>query len=425
MENRRAKLKEFLRRIFLFCRTTGKWIAFSAAVGLGSGLLGSLFHIAVEKVTELRLEHSWILYCLPAAGLLAVAIYKLFRTEGENTDTILREVQDGNGVRPALFPAIFLTTVLTHLAGGSAGREGAALQMGGSMGYSLGKLFRLDDTDLRTATMIGMAGFFSALFGTPFGATLFSLGVISVGMLYHSALLPCLISALTAGGVAKLLGIAPTRFSVSVPAISHGTMLATAALAVLCGLLSVFFCGALHFSEKQLRRLLPNPWLRAFAGGAAILVLSLALGTGDYNGAGMNVITAAVEEGKAVPTAFLWKILFTAITLGVGFKGGEVVPSFFTGAVFGCTIAPLLGLPAGFGAAVGMITVFCGAVNCPIASVALATEMFGGDGLLFYALGCALSYAVSGYSGLYSRQRILFDKTKARSINARANAYKP
>lgn len=416
-------VREYLSHLLIYVWAMTKWFLVSTIVGVACGLLGSAFHIGVERATLFRETHRWVLYTLPLAGLLAVAIYKLLRAEGLSTNDILSEIQNGNGISPTLLPAIFLTTVLTHLSGGSAGREGAALQMGGSIGYYAGKLLRLDDRDLRTATMTGMAAFFSALFGTPLAAAVFSLGVISVGLVYHAAFMPCFIAALIAYGISALLGIPPEHFSVSVPDLSFGMLLRVALLAILCGFLSVIFCEVLHLTEKGCKKLLPNPWLRAFMGGAVILALSIMVRTGDYNGAGMGVITAAIEEGKAVPAAFFLKIIFTAITLAVGFKGGEVVPSFFVGATFGCTVGPLLGIPAGFAAAVGLVSVFCGAVNCPIASVFLAIELFGADGMLFYALACGLSFIFSGYSGLYSSQRILYDKLKARFIDVRTNAY--
>ena len=318
----------------------------------------------------------------------------------------------------------FLTTLLTHLAGGSAGREGAALQMGGGIGYGMGRLLCLDDRDLRTATMTGMAAFFSALFGTPLAATIFAMGVVSVGLLYHAAFLPCFIASLTAYGISLLLGVEPTRFAVAAPALTPLMLLRVAILAAACGILSAIFCGALHYTEANLKKRIPNLWLRAFLGGTVLLGLTLLVGRSDYNGAGMRVITAAVEQGQAAPTAFLWKIVFTALTLSVGFKGGEVVPCFFIGATFGCIVGPLLGIPAGFAAALGLVAVFCGAVNCPMASMVLAVELFGAGGMLFYALACGLSYVLSGYRGLYSSQRILYDKLKAQFIDVHANAYR-
>lgn len=411
------------KHLMLYVRAIAKWMAVSIAVGLVCGLLGSAFHHGVMRATLIRELHPWILYTLPFAGLLAAAIYHLFRAEGLGTNAILSEIQNGNGISAGLLPAIFLTTILTHLAGGSAGREGAALQMGGSIGYGAGKLFRLDDRDMRTATMIGMAAFFSALFGTPLAAAVFSMEVVSVGLIYHAAFIPCFTASLTAYGVSLLLRIEPTRFSVAVPALGWQMLLRTAVLAALCAVLSAVFCAVLHLTEKGLEKGISNPWLRAFLGGAFLLGLTLLLRTGDYNGAGMNVITAAVEEGNAVPSAFLWKMIFTAVTLAVGFKGGEVVPSFFVGATFGCLVGPFLGIPAGFAAALGLTAVFCGAVNSPIASTFLAIELFGAEGMLYYALACGLSYSLSGYSGLYSSQRILYDKLKARYIDAHTNAW--
>lgn len=415
---------QYLRHLGLYGKALVKWLLVSTLVGLPCGLLGTAFHVGVEYATGLRAAHPWVLYTLPAAGLLAVAIYRLFRVEGQGTNNILSEIQSGRGLKAALLPAIFFTTLLTHLVGGSAGREGAALQMGGTIGYGVGRLLRLDDRDLRTATMTGMAAFFAALFGTPLGATVFAMGVVSVGLLYHAAFLPCFMASLVAYGLSLLLGVAPTRFAVAAPALTPLTLLQTAGLAALCAVVSVLFCGALHHTEANLQKRLKNPWLRAFLGGAALLGLTLALGTTDYNGAGMPVITAAIEQGQARPAAFLWKIVFTALTLSVGFKGGEVVPSFFVGACFGCVVGPLLGLPAGFAASVGLISVFCGAVNCPMASMVLAVELFGAQGLLFYALACGLSYVLSGYTGLYSSQRILYDKLKAQFIDVHTNAYR-
>ena len=416
-------LRRYAALWVLYGKGLGKWLLVSGVVGVFCGLLGSAFHIGVEYATEFRLTHSWVLYTLPAAGLLVVAIYRFTGTEGQNTNNIIEEVSSGRGLSPALVPAIFFSTIVTHLAGGSAGREGAALQMGGTLGFTAGRLLRLDDKDLRTATLTGMAAFFSALFGTPLAATIFASAVVSVGVLYHAAFIPCFVASLVAYGISLLLGVAPTRFAVTAPGLSLGMLLRVAVLAALCAMVAVLLCAVLHQTEHLFARCFRSPWLRAFCGGALLLGLSLLPGTGDYNGAGMSVITAAVEQGRAAPAAFLLKMLFTAITLAAGFKGGEVVPSFFVGAAFGCVVGPLLGIPAGFGAAVGLVAVFCGAVNCPVASMFLSVELFGAEGLLYFALACGLSYVLSGYSGIYSSQRILYDKLKAQYIDVHTNSY--
>ena len=415
-------IRTALRRWGLYVRTFIKWTAAAAVIGAACGLVGTLFHFGVHEVTAFRGTHPWVLYLLPLAGLVIVGFYKLTGTDGLGTDDIIDAVHQGKLLPILLLPAIFFGTILTHLCGGSAGREGAALQMGGTIGQYLGRHFQLDDRDLRVATLAGMAAFFSALFGTPLAATVFAIMVISIGVIYHVALYPSLLAALVAYGVSIYLGVEPTRFAVSVPEQTVGMFVRVALLGVLCALVSILFCQVMHGAGHLMKRI-RNPWLRVACGGAAIIVLTLIFGT-DYNGAGMEIVTAAVEQGTvAVPWAFLLKLIFTAITLAAGFKGGEVVPSFFVGATFGCAAAPLLGLPAGFGAAVGLAAVFCGVTNCPVASTLLAVELFGAEGMLYFALACCLSYMLSGYQGLYSSQTILYSKLKAQFINVHTNAY--
>ena len=407
--------------VWLYIRSLGKWLFLAVAVGLVCGVIGTAFHVGVHEATLLRGEHPWLLWCLPLAGLVIVGFYKLTKTEGQGTNAVIDQVHLGKGLPILLLPAIFLGTVLTHLCGGSAGREGAALQMGGTIGHQAGRLFHLDDRDLRTATMAGMAAFFAALFGTPLTAAIFSIVVISIGVMYHAAMFPCLTAALTAYGVSLLLGVEPTRFAVEMPALAAGTMLRVGVLAVLCALVSVLFCGVMHTAEHLMEKYFPNSWVRVAVGGFAVIGLTYLCGTTDYNGAGMDVVTAAVEQGTAHPAAFLLKLLFTAVTLAAGFKGGEVVPSFFVGATFGCVVGPLLGLSAGASAAIGLVAVFCGATNCPIASIFLSIELFGDGGLLYFAIICGISYMLSGYSGLYSSQTILYSKLKAQYINVHTN----
>ena len=415
-------IRTALRRWGLYVRTFIKWTAAAAVIGAACGLVGTLFQFGVHEVTAFRGTHPWVLYLLPLAGLVIVGFYKLTGTDGLGTDDIIDAVHQGKLLPILLLPAIFFGTILTHLCGGSAGREGAALQMGGTIGQYLGRHFQLDDRDLRVATLAGMAAFFSALFGTPLAATVFAIMVISIGVIYHVALYPSLLAALAAYGVSIHLGVEPTRFAVSVPEQTVGMFVRVALLGVLCALVSILFCQVMHGAGHLMKRI-RNPWLRVVCGGAAIIVLTLIFGT-DYNGAGMEIVTAAVEQGTvAVPWAFLLKLIFTAITLAAGFKGGEVVPSFFVGATFGCAAAPLLGLPAGFGAAVGLAAVFCGVTNCPLASTLLAVELFGAEGLLYFALACCLSYMLTGYQGLYSSQTILYSKLKAQFINVHTNAH--
>ncbi len=420
----RDRLREFLDACSAYMRAMGKWFGVAVAAGILCGAVGTAFHLGVEYVTELRATQGWLLYTLPIIGLLIGCIYRLFGTSGVNTNHILEEVRSGRGVSLALLPTIFFATILTHLGGGSAGREGAALQMGGAIGYQTGRLLRLDDADLRTSTTIGMSAFFSALFGTPIAATVFALEITNVGRVYYAQMLPCLIASLAAKEVSLFFGVKPTSFTAVIPSISVTMLLRVGLLAALCAFVSVLFCETIHAAGHLAEKRVPNEWLRVVIGGCAIAAMTLLLGTTDYNGAGMAVIARAVELGEAAPEAFALKLLFTAVTLASGYKGGEVVPSFFVGATFGCVAGPLLGLPAGFAAAVGLVSVFCGAVNCPLASTFLALELFGAAGLPCFALACAVSYVFSGYSGIYSSQHILYDKLKAQYIDVRTNEYR-
>ena len=401
----------FRREAVAAVRVALQWFFLAVPMGLLCGFLGTLFHLAVEHATELRAAQPWLLFLLPVAGLLITALYKVTKCEGVGTNNVIRAVQSGEPVSILLVPAIFLGTVLTHLCGGSAGREGAALQMGGSIGWNLGTLLRLKDHDRRTATISGMAAFFSALFGTPLAAACFAMMVEDVGLSFSVAFVPGFCAALLAYGISLACGIAPTRFALSaVPALGILPVLQVALLGVACAAVTRLFCLLLHAAEHQLPKRLPNPWVRVVLGGVLVVALSYLMGVGRYNGAGMGVITAAVEQGQALPWDFICKILLTAITLASGFKGGEVVPSFYIGATFGCVFGPLLGLPAGFSAAVAMVAVFCGAANTLVPSLLLAYELFGGAGLELIALGCGLSYMLSGYHGLYSSQTFLSDK---------------
>ena len=415
MEQWTERVKYRLQHMWQYAVTLIKWMSVGALIGGVGGMVGTLFHMGVDYAAELRAAHPWVLYLLPVGGLVITAIYRLTKTEGKGTNDIIRSVHFGSHIPIVLVPVIFLSTIITHLCGGSAGREGAALQIGGGIGYKTGTLLRMHEKDLPLATMCGMSGVFAALFGTPLTAMLFSLEVVSVGVLHYAGLIPCLTAALAGFWVSSAMGVPPTRFTIPVLELLPVDMLRVAALAALCALVSIIFCRMLHALEHTAEHFLKNSWLRAAVGGAVLIALTLLLGT-DYNGAGMDIIEQALS-GEAKTMAWVWKILFTAVTIGCGFKGGEVVPSFFIGAAFGCVAGPLLGLDAGFAAGIGLICVFCGAVNCPLASVVLSVELFGAGNLLFFGMACAISYLLSGYCGLYSSQTIVYSKMRAEMVN--------
>lgn len=410
------KLRQKLLHALPTLRALGRWLGLAGLAGAACGLAGAAFTWCVAQAAALRAAHPWLLFAMPLAGLAIVWSYRAAGMENDSgTNQIIASVRGGERPPVRLAPLIFLGSVLTHLTGGSAGREGAALQIGGSISAGIGRLLRLGDRNVNTIIQCGMAGLFSALFGTPLTATVFALEVVNVGHFRYAALFPCLLSALTANAIPRLLGLPGETYRLSgLPDLGFVPMLRCGALAILAALVSIAFCALMHEAGRLYQKYIPNQYLRALAGAAFVILLTVIEGSGDYNGAGGHFIELAVEGQVHVPWAFLWKMLFTALTLGAGFRGGEIVPTLFIGSTFGCAAGPLLGLDPAFGAAVSMIALFCGVVNCPMASIFLAIELFGGEGVLFFALSCALSFLVSGQYSLYSSQNIVYSKLEAR-----------
>lgn len=412
-----ANLKSTAIKAGKYFRTFYRWVLVSVATGVVCGLVGSAFHLTVDWVTSVRMANPWLIFLLPVGGLVIAAIYRVSKMEGEGTNGIIDSIHDGAKVHIRLVPVIFVSTAITHLVGGSAGREGAALQIGGGIGYRVGRLLKLDDKDMRLVTLCGMSAVFAALFGTPLTATIFALEVISVGILYYSGFIPCLVASVTAYGISRLVGIAPMRYAVALEPLEVIMLIKVCILAVICALVSIVFCVAMHQTERFASAKIKNIYLRAALGGVIVIALTLIVGTDCYNGIGTDTIARALGEGEAPGWGFFWKIVFTAVTIGFGFKGGEIVPTMFIGAALGCTAGPLLGIPPQFAASIGLVAVFCGAVNCPIASIILSVELFGSGELLYFALACGIAYMLSGYFGLYSSQKIMYSKTRAEFIN--------
>ena len=410
------KLKARLAAVLPSLRALGQWAGLAGLTGAACGLAGAAFAWCVAQVTALRAAHPWLLFLMPLAGLVIVFSYRAAGMANDiGTNQIIASVRGGERPPVRLAPLIFLGSVLTHLTGGSAGREGAALQIGGSISAGIGRLLRLGDRNLNTIIQCGMAGLFSALFGTPLTATVFALEVVNVGHFRYAALFPCLLSALIANSIPRALGLPGEHYVLSgLPELSAFSLLQCGALAVLAALVSIAFCVLMHETGRLYKKYLPNQYLRALAGAALVILLTIAEGSGDYNGAGGPIIELAVEGQVHAPWAFALKMLFTALTLGAGFRGGEIVPTLFIGSTLGCAAGPLFGLDPAFGAAVAMIALFCGVVNCPLASIFLSIELFGGEGLLFFALACSLSFLLSGRYSLYSSQNIVYSKLEAR-----------
>ncbi|MBR5485830.1 MAG: chloride channel protein [Oscillospiraceae bacterium] len=396
-----------------------KWIACACIVGSICGLCGSLLNILVEKATLVRESYPLLLWALPLCGIVIVFLYRLCGiTNDSGTNRILSCIRTDEHVPFIVTPLIFIATVLTHLAGGSSGRGSAALQMGGSLGTNIGELFHLEPKECHVVTMCGMSAVFASIFGTPLTAAIFVMEVISVGIIHYSALIPCILSSIIGYSISLKFGITPLAFHATVvPQLSFSIMIKVIILAAMCGTVSIIFCQILHITAKLYEQKLQNPYIRIVFGAALVIALTFIVDCRDYNGAGYNIIANALD-GQAAPEAFLLKMIFTALTIGAGFKGGEIFPTFFVGATFGCFMGSLLGLPAGFAAAIGLTSLFCGMVNCPLASIILSIELFGKSDLLLFALACGVSYMLSGYYSLYSGQKIVYSKLNTEFIDS-------
>lgn len=398
-----------------------KWFFLSIIVGAVCGTVGTAFFYCVSSATSVRKMMPWLIYFLPAAGMLIVFAYNTLGVEKDKgTNLVIRSVRSKEVVPLKVVFLIFMSTSITHLFGGSAGREGAALQIGGGIGAKIGSFFKLDERGLHILTMCGMSAVFSALFGTPITATIFSMEVISVGLMHYSAFVPCLFSSIIAYKIALYCGVEFEVYKIlSFPNESLFTYGKVIVVGLVCAMVGVIFCETMHKFSRFIHSKIENKYLLAAGGGILIIILTLIVGNQDYNGAGTNIIEEAVS-GNAVWYAFILKIVFTVITLSCGFKGGEIVPTFFIGSTLGCVLGPLLGLNASFSAALGLVGMFCAVVNCPIASLFLSIELFGVDRVLLFAVVCAVSYMMSGTYSLYSSQKIMYSKLEPEYINKNA-----
>lgn len=399
-----------------------KWSVLALVIGSVAGAAGTIFSMGVSWVTGFRLSHPSMLFFLPVSGLLIVWMYHTFHEEGNRgTNMVIDAISSNERVTPATGPLIFFSTILTHLGGGSSGREGAALQLGGSIGNSFGEWFKLDERDKKIAIMCGMSAVFSALFGTPVAAAIFSLEVVSIGVLYYAALVPCVFSSFLAVGIARTAGLEGEHFPVEmIPALDLKAVGLLVLLGILCAAVSILFCVLLHTAEHTYRKYFPDARVRILVGSFLFIALTLLSGTRDYCGSSMGLIESSIE-GSVRYEAFLMKMLFTAVALGAGFKGGEIVPTLCVGAALGCAFGEITGFAPSLCAACGMAALFAGVTNCPITSLVIALELFGYEGMEYFSIIIAVAFALSGYYGLYASQKFVYSKTRTEFINRRSN----
>lgn len=402
--------ERLLRERLAFASALGKWLLLGAWVGVLSGVASWAFLAALVAATNAREGHPWLLWLLPVAGAMIALVYEHFGkgVEGGN-NLLLERIHDPSQTVPfRMAPLILVTTVATHLFGGSAGREGTAVQMGGTLGQLAVGPLRMTVGDRRLLIMAGIAGGFGSVFGTPLAGAIFALEVLAIGRIRYDALVPCLVASIVGDAVARALGTTHHDYAVqvgSVPPMTPLLLLKVVLAGVLFAAAAAVFTELTHAVQRIAKRVARLSWARAFLGGGAIIGLTYAVGTRDYNGLSLPLIEASFV-GRVVLYAFALKILFTAITLGTGFKGGEVTPLFAIGATLGNAFAQLTHGPGGFFAALGFAAVFAGAANTPLACIVLGMELFGPGLAVPLALACVTAYLLSGHRGIYSAQRV-------------------
>lgn len=382
------------------------WLLSAIITGAICGLCGTLFSKTIAFGTNLRAEHSWLLYLLPIGGLLSVAIYKLCRVKNIGTTNVFDCVRTEQNLPIGLVPAIFCGTAISHLFGASAGREGAALQIGGGVANVLSRVLKLDEDSRHITVMCGMAALFSAVFGTPLAACVFVLEVI-LTRLCLSAILPVLVSSVTAFIISTLLGVHPERFDIGdLPQFSFSLVWKVAVITAVGIIVAFVFCKGLNLGKAFAKKVLKNEFLRIAIGGIIIVLLTLWVGNYEYNGGGIDIIER-VFKGSVRYEAFALKILFTVICISAGYKGGEIIPTLFIGATLGGSMALIFTLPVGMGAAVGMAVLFCAATKCPVATILLCCEMFGFACAPLIIPVVIISFITARYQGLYSNSKDL------------------
>lgn len=412
-----------MNRLFPHLRTTLGWTAILLVLALAVGSASAFFLWALDAVTLIRFDKPWLFFLLPVAGLFVGSLYQLFgRSAAAGNNLLIDEIhQPGAGVPSRMAPLVLIGTLVTHLFGGSAGREGTAVQMGGSIAATFARFLKLDADRVRILLMAGVAAGFGSIFGTPVAGAVFALEVLVVGRVQYDALVPCFFASMVADWTCRSWGIGHTHYHVEVfpsGAMVDPLLMAKVTLAAVAfGLAGSFFAFSSHRLGAVLSRSIPRPEMRPVVGGIFVIGLFFLAGTPDYLGLGVlgnhpgAITLPAMFTSVPIPAdAWAWKLVFTVVTLAAGFKGGEVTPLFFIGAALGNTLAALLGAPVDLFAALGFVAIFAAATNTPLASTLMGMELFGAGNGVYLATACIVAYRCSGNKGIYSSQRVGFPK---------------
>ena len=409
-----------------------RWTLLALPVALVAGSATALFLWSLDEVTQLQWAHPGLLWFLPLGGVAVGLLYHyLGKGSDKGNNLLIDEIhQPGGGVPTRMAPLVLIGTLVTHLFGGSAGREGTAVQMGGSLAAMLARLFRVDHGQRRLMLMCGIAAGFGAVFGTPLTGAIFAMEVLVIGRVQYEALIPVLVASVLGDAVCSAWGIHHTVYHLDVPheAGTHATfqalLLGKVALAgIAFGLGGKFFAELTHRFQRGIAKAIPYAPARPVLGAVIVIALVFLLGTRDYLGLGVSPppggqvsILTSFQDGGATPWSWLWKTLFTSVTLASGFKGGEVTPLFFIGSTLGHALGLLMHEPVALFAALGFIAVFAGAANTPLACTVMGIELFGAHYAVYFAVASFIAYFISGHSGIYLSQRLGMPKTQTADL---------
>ena len=388
-----------------------RWVALAVLVGIISGVLSAAFIESLNWATNTRTSNDWIVFTLPLAGLLVGASYHyLGRGLERGSNLLVDQIHSHSEWIPfRLTPLIFAASVVSHLAGGSTGREGAALQLAAGATDPISRRLGLDPADRSLMLITAIAGGFGSVFGVPFAGAVFALEVQRIGRVRYEALVPAFVASLVGNSVVRALGVEHTHYPHFVGSWTGFDLTKVAIFGLIAGLIALGFVRLTHLIKDTMKKYVSWYPARPMIGGVILAVLIVACGWRDYQGLSIPLLLNAMDGTTS--GHFEVKLLLTAITIGTGFVGGEVIPLFVIGALAGATFGSLIGNNVALFAIVGSVAVLAGAANTPLACAILGIELFGGNGAILFGVVCVAAYATSGHTGIYHAQKIVANKS--------------